>query len=248
MLESASLLSMLFLANTEVRTDVVSLVAGSGPVVFGVLLLLIFFSVACWAIIAFKFTQVRRAHKESAQFLEMFWQSRKLDTIYEQSERLRNSPVSEVFRAGYIELSKLRKQKAAKSGAGQDDSALFEESGLENVERAMRRAATAERTRLERFVPFLATTGSSAPFIGLFGTVWGIMDSCHQIGAKGAASLAVVAPGISEALIATATGLAAAIPAVMGYNYYVAKLKELDSEVENFSNDFLNIVKRVFFR
>ncbi|NOZ84802.1 MAG: protein TolQ [Deltaproteobacteria bacterium] len=239
---------VLLLIPSEIRTDVVSLVTGSGTVVFGVLMLLIFFSVACWAIIAFKFTQVRRAHKESAQFLEMFWQSRKLDTIYEQSERLRNSPVSEVFRAGYIELSKLRKRKGAAQGGNQADSMLFEESGLENVERAMRRAASAERTRLERFVPFLATTGSSAPFIGLFGTVWGIMDAFHKIGTQGGASLPVVAPGISEALIATATGLAAAIPAVIGYNYYVAKLKELDSEVENFANDFLNIVKRVFFR
>ena len=234
-------------AGTGIKTDIVSLVAGSGPVVFAVLVLLILFSVGCWAIIGFKFAQVRRAHGESAQFLDAFWQTRKLDAIYENSERLRHSPVSEVFRAGYQELTKLRKR----SKDGQDAAAgeaQFEEGGLENIERAMRRAATSERTRLEAFVPFLATTGSAAPFVGLFGTVWGIMNSFQEIGAKGAASLAVVAPGISEALVATAAGLAAAIPAVIAYNYFLSKIKALDSEVENFANDFLNIVKRVFFR
>jgi biopolymer transport protein TolQ len=119
-------------------------------------------------------------------------------------------------------------------------------SGLDNITRAMKRSHTAEITHLESLVPFLATTGSTAPFIGLFGTVWGIMIAFQDIGKMGSANLATVAPGISEALIATATGLAAAIPAVIAYNYFNSKIKVLDAEMESFTSDFLNIIKRHF--
>jgi len=147
--------------------------------------------------------------------------------------------VAKVFQAGYLELQRLiEKEKGKASGSGHDS--------IDNLERALGRASRNEMMRLERSLTFLATTGSTAPFIGLFGTVWGIMNAFQNIGAQGGASLATVAPGISEALIATAIGLAAAIPAVMGYNYYTHKIRGLRIQMENFASDFLNIVKRNF--
>ena len=209
--------------------------------VFWVLCLLVIFSVICWYIIGFKYFFLRRAKRASDQFLELFWQSKRLDAIFKSAEELPLSPTAQVFRAGFIELSKLQQQ-------GKDDSADTARENrmgdLESVERAMRRAHTAELTRLESSVAFLATTGSAAPFVGLFGTVWGIMTSFRDITAKGSASVAVVAPGIAEALIATAIGLMAAIPAVIAYNLFVSKIKVVSSEMETFESDFLNIVKR----
>jgi biopolymer transport protein TolQ len=227
------------------QVDMLKLATHSGPVVTGVLLLLILFSVASWAIIGYKLAQIRGAQKSSARFLETFWHSKRLDSIYESTSKKGISPLSNVFRAAYVELSKVKKVQGAEGeeGAGAMDASL---SGLENVSRAMRRAHLSELTRLEGLVPFLATIGSTAPFVGLFGTVWGIMVAFQEIGKMGSANLAVVAPGISEALIATAAGLAAAIPAVIAYNYFVSKIKVLDSEMENFTSDFLNIVKRHF--
>ena len=148
------------------------------------------------------------------------------------------SPVAQVFRSGYVELARLKKR------SGDDDLG----GGIENVERALRRSANAESTAMESMTAFLATVGSTAPFIGLFGTVWGIMKAFQDIGRMGSANLATVAPGISEALIATAAGLAAAIPAVIAYNFFLARIRVLEGEMEAFSSDFLNIVKRHFFR
>jgi biopolymer transport protein TolQ len=128
-----------------------------------------------------------------------------------------------------------------------DEKGSMSFGGIENIERALRRASTTEMTELERLVPFLATVGSTSPFIGLFGTVIGIMKSFAEIGAKGSANLATVAPGIAEALIATAAGLLAAIPAVIAYNFFGARIKVLGVEMENFSADFMNIVRRHFF-
>lgn len=223
--------------------DILKLATHSGPVVTGVLLLLIFFSVMSWAIIVYKLTQVRKAQRNAMKFLETFWESKRLDSIYETTKGQPNSPLAAVFCAGYVELSKVKKVQAAEGEAASNDISL---SGMDNISRAMRRAHLTELTHLEALVPFLATTGSTAPFVGLFGTVWGIMVSFQDIGRMGSASLATVAPGISEALIATAAGLGAAIPAVIAYNYFVSKIKVLDSEMENFTSDFLNIIKRHF--
>ena len=121
-------------------------------------------------------------------------------------------------------------------------------TGTDNVKRALRRAINTEMTKMTQMVPFLATTGNTAPFIGLFGTVWGIMNSFHGIGLKGSASLAVVAPGISEALLATAVGLAVAIPAVIAFNYFTQKIRVIESELQSFAADFLNIVERDILR
>ena len=207
-----------------------------------VLVFLLFFSMMSWAIILFKYRTPRRAYSESEVFLDAFWSSKRLDSIYQRSESLSASPVSQVFRAGYIELAKLKKK--TESEADKDDTQL---GALESVERSMRRAAAAELTSLESLVSVLATTGSTAPFIGLFGPVIGIMNSFQDIGKMGNANLATVAPGIGGALVATAAGLFAAIPAVIAYNFFLSRIRILDTEMQNFSSDFLNIIKRHFF-
>ena len=225
--------------------DVLNLLLGASGVVMATLLVLVTFSIVGWYIIGYKYVFLRRAQRESARFLDAFWQSRRLDDIYQAATELSRSPVSHVFRAGYIELGKLRAHEPDQPGG----RAAFADIGdLESIERALSRAQTSEVTRLESMVPFLATTGTTAPFVGLFGTVWGIMNSFRSIGARGQANLATVAPGIAEALIATAIGLVAAIPAVMAYNYFVRRIKVQASEMESFSKDFLNIVKRHFFK
>jgi biopolymer transport protein TolQ len=212
-------------------------------VVLSVLAFLVLFSLVSWYIIGYKWYFIRKAQNQSIEFLEQFWQSKRLDQIYQNSERLKGSPISMVFRAGYVELSKIKKSQAAET-----ESMAGQLGEMENINRALRRAAASEVTHLESLVPFLATTGSTAPFVGLFGTVWGIMNSFRDIAGAGSASLTTVAPGISEALIATAIGLAAAIPAVIAYNYFLSKIRVLSTEMDNFSNDFLNIVKRHFFK
>jgi biopolymer transport protein TolQ len=224
--------------------DFVQTVLNAGPVVMTVLLILLAASVVSWAIIARKWLSLRRAQDQSVRFLETFWQSKRLDAIYQAAEALTGSPLSHVFRAGYVELSKVTAQKKE---SGESRGMSDELGGIENVERALKRAAASEVTALERQVPFLGTTASAAPFVGLFGTVWGIMNAFHDIYRMGNANLATVARPISEALIATAVGLFAAIPAVVAYNFFVSKIRVLDSEMTNFSNDFLNIVKRHFF-
>jgi biopolymer transport protein TolQ len=223
--------------------DYLAIVLNSGPVVTAVLVLLLLASVASWAIILRKWVHLRTAQMQSIRFLETFWQSKRLDTIYEKAESLSHSPISQVFRAGYVELSKVTAQKKKDT----DDAMSEQLGGLENVERALKRAAVAEVTALEANVPFLGTTASAAPFVGLFGTVWGIMRAFHEIYQMGNANLATVAKPISEALIATAFGLFAAIPAVVFHNFFVSRIRVLDSEMTNFSSDFLNIVKRHFF-
>lgn len=208
-----------------------------------VMAVLLLFSVISWAIIVYKSRTLRRAYKESEAFLDIFWGSKRLDAIFQKSESLSASPISQVFRAGYIELAKLKKKEKGDSKTD-EDMALGD---LESVERSMRRAAATELTSLESLVAFLATTGSTAPFIGLLGTVVGIMGAFNDIGRMGNANLATVAPGIGGALVATAFGLFAAIPAVIAYNYFLAKIRVLDTEMQSFSSDFLNIIKRHFF-
>jgi biopolymer transport protein TolQ len=222
--------------------DYAEIIRHSGAVGIFVLLLLAGASIASWAIIAIKYFHLRQAQKQSLHFLDTFWQSKRLDAIYQAAEKLSVSPISQVFRAGYIELSKVT---AAGSPEGGE---RYDLDGIENVERALRRASVAELTYLESKVAFLATTGSTAPFVGLFGTVWGIMGAFQDIYLQGNANLATVAKPIAEALIATAVGLLAAIPAVVAYNFFLSKIKVLESEMESFSSDFLNIVKRHFFK
>ncbi len=231
------------LTTASQKVDFFALIFDTSFVVAMVLISLLAFSAASWGIIIYKFRFLKKAHQQSGAFLDMFWKNRSLEKIYEQSEELVQSPIAQVFRAGYVELTRI-KQDDEEEEENEQKKVFEETADLQSIERALRRATTTQITILESLVSFLATTGSSAPFIGLFGTVWGIMESFQMIGQTGNASLATVAPGISEALIATATGLAAAIPAVIGYNYFVQRIKVLDSEIDNFSGDFLNIIKR----
>ena len=217
--------------------------AGTGLVVKLVLLILLYFSVVSWAIIFYKLLQVHRANSESERFLEFFWKTKRFDAINAQVDRFTNSPLTVLFSEGYGELKKLMDKGEQKE---EPDVISTELGGIDNISRALRRATTSEITRLEKYTTFLATTGSTAPFIGLFGTVWGIMTAFKGIGETGSASLAVVAPGIAEALIATAIGLVAAIPAVMGYNHFQHKIRVLANEMDSFSTEFLNIVQRSF--
>jgi biopolymer transport protein TolQ len=218
------------------------LVFNAGPVVKLVLLILLYFSLVSWAIIFYKASVIQRAIKESDRFLDFFWTKKRFDLVGQGIKEFSNSPIANLFREGYHEMLQLKKKSADPTEAG-DFSVKMDPT--EMVGRALRRATTQETQRLEKYLTFLATTGSTAPFIGLFGTVWGIMDAFHGIGTTGSASLAVVAPGISEALIATAIGLAAAIPAVMGYNHFLNKVNILIGEMDNFSQELLNIVGRM---
>ncbi len=215
---------------------------GTGLVVKGVLLLLIIFSVVSWAIIMFKFMQIYNAFKDSERFMDFFWKTKQFDTIAAQAKRFDKSPLVALFNEG---LSELKQLMEADGGKKQEHGGISTDlGGIENVSRALRRATNLEVNRLEKYTTFLATTGSTSPFIGLFGTVWGIMVAFVGIGKTGSASLAVVAPGIAEALIATAVGLVAAIPAVMAYNHFQHKIRVLVKEMDSFSTEFLNIVQR----
>ena len=222
----------------------VEMVTHSGPAVTGVLLILVFASIASWTIIFRKALHLRRAREQSAHFLEAFWKSKRLDQIYKTAEELPLSPVAQVFRAGYVELSKVT-QTAQPT---QEESMHEHLGGFENVERALGRAANAELTLLEATIPFLGTTAAAAPFVGLFGTVWGIMGAFRDIYQVGNANLATVARPISEALIATAVGLFAAVPALVAYNAFNSRIRVLENEMRNFSADFLNIIKRHLFK
>ena len=225
--------------------SILDLVRGSGWVVQGVLYLLVLFSVLSWGIIAYKYRQIRCAKRESERFIEIFWERRNLSSIHDASRELTASPVGQVFRSGYEELIRVSRSKKESSPG---DNLTTELGGVDNVARAMKRATSVETTKLEKHCSFLATTASSAPFVGLFGTVWGIMNAFRGLSVTHSSSIQAVAPGIAEALIATAGGLAAAIPALMAYNFFVQQIKVLAVEMDNFSHEFLNIAERHFFK
>jgi len=229
------------------QEGLVSMVTGSGPVVQAVLYVLILFSVFSWGVIFYKLRQVRVARRQTARFIEIFWDTKNLTAIHSSSQELKQSPVAQVFRAGYQELVRLTRSKrqTPTPEAGLDSTEL---AGIANVERAMKRAANQEITRLERALTFLATTASATPFIGLFGTVWGIMNAFRGLSVTHSSSIQAVAPGIAEALVATATGLVAAIPAVVAYNHFARQIRVLAAEMENFSAEFLNIAERHFLK
>jgi biopolymer transport protein TolQ len=238
----------------DAKIDLIHIVAEAGLMVQLVLLLLLFFSITSWAIIIIKSRYIKRAFKESAEFTDFFWKSRDLSNAFAKAKQLHGSPLARIFRIGYVELKKMSQSvsqpatSAPPSSTGREASLNSRFTGTDNVKRALRRAINTEMTRMTQMVPFLATTGNTTPFIGLFGTVWGIMNSFHGIGQTGSANLAVVAPGISEALVATAAGLAAAIPAVIAFNYFMNKIRTVESELQSFSADFLNIIDRDILR
>ncbi len=229
------------------QADAWQIVLHAGPVVKSVLILLLLLSVCCWGITLYKFLLFRSAFKESEEFLNMFWEKSRMSETYKRAQQLQHSPLAEIFRCGFMELQRFRNlssQPESSQNTSKTEMIIPSTLGLESIKRALDQASISERARLESYLNILATTGSTAPFIGLFGTVWGIMGAFRQIGIKGATNLATVAPGISEALVATAFGLFAAIPAVVAYNYYINKIKILCTEMDNFSSEFLNIIER----
>jgi biopolymer transport protein TolQ len=235
---------MLHQVSSAGQLGVVDLLLGTGPVVTAVLWTLIGFSIGCWGISLYKVVQISRARRESERFIRIFWESKNLQTIHTASVGFIHSPVAQVFRAGYQELLQLTRAK--RQAVGAETTFSTDLGGIENVTRAMKRAANVELTKLEYGTTFLATTSSASPFIGLFGTVWGIMTSFIGLSAARSSSIQAVAPGIAEALIATAVGLVAAIPAVMFFNYFTARIRVLATEMENFTSEFLNIAERHF--
>ncbi len=243
-----------FLPGGAHGNDIAQMILHAGIVVKLVLLVLLAFSVACWAIIFVKLRLLSRARRETESFMELFWENRDLKEIYRASGDLSYSPVAGLFSGGYAEFMRIRKIRSGrepenhgKSGA-EDGEADSRQLTMDNLSRSLRKASIDQTNRLERGIGFLATTGNTAPFIGLFGTVWGIMQSFQGIGLKGSASLAVVAPGISEALVATAAGLAAAIPAVVAFNHFTHKISAIGAEMDIFAADFLSTVERQFFK
>ncbi len=186
----------------------------------------------------------KKAESETDDFLEAFWSSTTLNDADDSAKEFSLSPEAAVFTAGFNELQKINQIRNSKDGNIDNEPLEMQLATMDNLKRSIRKAESQEIAALGSSLSFLATTGSAAPFIGLFGTVWGIMASFHDIGQRGSASLAVVAPGISEALVATAAGLAVAIPAVIAYNYFANRLGEIENEMQNFSTDFLNLVER----
>ncbi len=221
--------------------SIFAMMANAGLVVKLVMITLCIFSLVSWTIVIMKHLMFRKAKNASLDFLDAFWDSKTLNEAYDSAREHALSPEATVFVAGYNELKKI---SAARSSGTPPATLEMQLATMDNLKRAVRKAQFLESDRMARSISFLATTGSATPFIGLFGTVWGIMTSFQDIGQRGSASLAVVAPGISEALVATAIGLAAAIPAVIFYNYYSNKLAEVESNVESFSTDFINLIER----
>ena len=209
------------------------------------LVLLGIFSLVSWAIIIYKGAALHRAYAQSQTFLDVFRRSNKLSEVNAVCVQLRASPLVGVFQAGYLEVNQQVKGGSSSSNPGPAAGRPLVRS-LDALSRTLARAATVEAMRLERRIPFLATTATVTPFVGLFGTVWGIMNAFSDIGRMGSANLAVVAPGISDALVTTAMGLAAAIPAAIFYNLYSSRLRVLAAMTDDFALEFLNIVERNF--
>lgn len=225
----------LFLQN---QGQIWQLIANTGLVARATLFILLFFSILSWAIIFKKYRSFAAARQQSRQFLEIFRRSRKLSEIRSASKGLAGSPLAEVFLAGYREI---------------ENQVSFSENpgsprvrSLEAIERALQIASSAQLAALEQWLSWLATIAAATPFIGLFGTVWGIMDAFQGLGSASSASLRSVAPGISEALVTTAAGLFTAIPALIAYNQFVQRVKEFGAQMDDFRLELLNMTERHF--
>ena len=216
----------------------------SGPMGKVILGLLLGMSLVSWTIMAWKWVQLRRSARQSRKFLEVFRQSKKFGEVQVATSRLTGSALVGLFQAGYAEID--HQIKLARAEEVDLSQARYRIKSLDGVQRSLQRALGVELGVLARGTQFLATTAASAPFIGLFGTVWGIMISFEQIGVQGTTSLVAVAPGIAEALINTAAGLAAAIPALIGYNTFGSRLRRLRAEMEDFGLEFMNLAERNF--
>lgn len=209
-----------------------------------VLAVLVVFSLASWAIMIWKHFQLRKADRQTDRFLEVFRRSARFSEVNSAAGGLSASPLVGIFQAGYAEID--AQIKAARPETSQEGVKQYRIRSLGAVDRTLRRAVTVEIHQLARGAPFLATTAASTPFIGLFGTVWGIMVAFQDIGLTGSTSIVTVAPGIAEALVNTAAGLAAAIPALIGYNHFSARLRRVRGRLEDFVLELVNLAERNF--
>jgi len=235
-----------FLILQGFQGDVLHLIAGSGPVARVVLGILLVFSVLALSVMIDRFRVYRRARRSSLAFLEALDQTRNLADLRDRCERFTGSPLVTLFKAGFREITSQalagEERRFPSAGAAMSEAQVAR--SIERIRRVLDRATLSESERLESFLPVLATTGAVTPFVGLFGTVWGIMNAFTRIGAQGSASLAAVAPGISEALITTAAGLIPAISAVIAYNYFLGKLRQLNSLMDEFTLRFVAIAEQ----
>ena len=231
-------------ASSSSGLDFLDAILSASLIVQITFLILIVMSVVSWAIILQKYFFFKEVKKANHLIEDVFFKDGSFEEIYSLARSNENSPLSQIFISGYNEMQKIFKNKS-KDVKNPDPPSL---KGLDNIERALRKAGENELSLLENSLSFLATVGSSGPFIGLFGTVFGIMNSFNKIAVMGSASLNVVAPGIAEALLATGVGLFAAIPASIFYNSYLVEIKKFDLSFNNFTTDFLNIAKRNFFQ
>lgn len=231
-----------------VHRNIFSRALHGGVVVFTVLVSLLVMSFLSWALLVYKILGMRIARQSSARFMARFWEHASLNDLYEKMPQFEASPLKSVFLAGYAELTKCDISPGVGTPSASDIKQLMVlQVSLDSIGRSMHKARQRCRQQLERGLLWLALCASAAPFIGLLGTVWGIMNAFEDIAASGSSSLAVVAPGVSEALIATAFGLIAAIPAVVGYNVSQHYIKGVLSYMDEFKGEFLNIVERFIF-
>jgi len=232
------LFTLLLLPDVVAGKRITDLIVESSVFAKIVLLVLVLFSVISWAILIYKYFEYRSSLSESESFLKEFRQRVSLEKSFSSLSRMKKSPMAVMYGAAFIELESLAGTK------GKDGKIIIDDDSLDQLAEAIDRAGNNELMRLEKYTIFLATTANASPFLGLLGTVWGIMESFASIGVSGTATLAVVAPGIAEALIATVAGLAAAIPALIAYNYFVNKLRRVAGEVDNFKSELFSAIKK----
>jgi biopolymer transport protein TolQ len=223
------------------RPGIIEIFLSAGPMAWLVAATLLTLSLVSWGVMLGKYFQLKRADHETAAFLERFRNSQRFSEVGQVAERLQASPLVGLFEAGYAEIDSQVKMARKEQPEG-----AYRIRSLASLERTLRRATGSELSRLARGTAFLATTAAASPFIGLFGTVWGIMVAFQHIGISGSTSLVAVAPGIAEALINTALGLVAAIPALVGYNYYAARIKSSRADLDDFTLEFMNLAERNF--
>jgi biopolymer transport protein TolQ len=217
---------------------------GSGPMAKIILATLVLFSLGSWAVMIGKAVQLNKADRQSEKFLEAFHRSQRFSEVNATAGKLSSSPLVGIFQAGYAEIDSQIKNAPEPERPGERKA--YRITSLPALQRTLQRAAGLEMQGITRWTSFLATTASATPFIGLFGTVWGIMVSFRDIGLSGSTSIVAVAPGIAEALINTAAGLAAAIPALIGYNYFGQRIRRLKMRLDDFVLEFLNLAERNF--
>ncbi len=216
----------------------------SGASAAAVLGVLLFFSLVSWLIIIAKYIEFSRLRSQSGRFLDFFRKSKRFSEVNTISSQLSRTPLATLFKSGYAELD--AQIKAVRSEETPSTAGRLVIKTISGIERSLERAAGAEVSRLTRYLTFLATTAAACPFIGLFGTVWGIMSAFNAIGNTGSTSLVAVAPGIAEALINTAAGLGAAIPALVAYNYFMGQIRQMRATMDDFALEFLNLTERNF--